>query len=84
MWENIREKSLQGRRTGIGITAEGDMIAALGSRYGTNEATDFSVEVHKLLAIEAYRSSVNLAGERGPFPNLQQRKGKGQSFYHAE
>ncbi len=80
MWENIREKSLQGRRTGIGITAEGDMIAALGSRYGTHEATDFSVEVHKLLAIEAYRSSVNLAEDRGPFPIFSSELEKDNPF----
>lgn len=65
--ENIREKALQGRRTGIGITAEGDMLAALGKRYASNEAIAFSTEVHKLLAHEAYRSSVNLAKERGAF-----------------
>ncbi len=80
MWENIREKSLQGRRTGIGITAEGDMIAALGSRYGTREATDFSVEVHKLLAIETYRSSVNLAEERGSFPIYSTEREKDNPF----
>ncbi len=68
MWENIRKKTLEGRRTGIGITAEGDMLAALGSRYGSDSAIDFSTEVHKLLAIEVYRSSVNLARERGSFP----------------
>lgn len=67
LWENIKKKTLQGRRTGIGITAEGDMLAALGYRYGTEEATNYSVEVHKLLATEVYRSSVNLARERGPF-----------------
>lgn len=80
LWRNIREKTLQGRRTGIGITAEGDMIAALGSRYGTKEATDFSVEVHKLLAIEAYRSSVNLAEERGAFPVFDIEKEKDNPF----
>ena len=80
LWENIREKALQGRRTGIGITAEGDMIAALGSRYGTKEATDFSVEVHKLLAIEAYRSSVDLAEERGSFPIFDIEKEKDNPF----
>jgi ribonucleoside-diphosphate reductase alpha chain len=80
LWENIREKSLQGRRTGIGITAEGDMIAALGSRYGTLEATDFSVEVHKLLAIETYRSSVDLAEERGAFPVFNIEKEKNNPF----
>lgn len=68
MWLNIKKKAIQGRRTGFGITAEGDMLAALGTRYGTDDATDFSVEVHKILAIEAYRSSVTLAKERGPFP----------------
>jgi len=68
LWENIREKTEQGRRTGIGITAEGDMLAALGFKYGTEDATNFSVDVHKLLAIEAYSSSVNLAKDRGAFP----------------
>lgn len=68
LWEKIREKSLQGRRTGIGITAEGDMLAALGLRYGTQDAIQFSTRIHKLLALEVYRSSVNLAEERGPFP----------------
>ena len=58
LWENIRVKAEEGRRTGIGITAEGDMLAALGLRYGSDDAIDFSVEVHKTLAIEAYRSSV--------------------------
>jgi len=67
LWLNIKEKCVQGRRTGIGITAEGDMLAALGLRYGSEEATEFSVEVHKTLAIEAYKSSVYLAKERGPF-----------------
>lgn len=68
LWKKIREKCIQGRRTGIGITAEGDMLAALGYRYGTQEATDFSVEIHKTLAIEAYRSSSLMAAERGAFP----------------
>ena len=68
LWMNIRKKTLQGRRTGLGITGEGDMLAALGSRYGTDKATDFSVEIHKFLAVEAYRSSVIMAKERGPFP----------------
>jgi len=67
LWENIRKKALQGRRTGIGITAEGDMLAALGTRYGSEQAISFSTEVHKLLALEVYRSSVDLAEERGPF-----------------
>mgnify|MGYP002640343180 FL=1 len=68
LWLNIQEKAKQGRRTGFGITAEGDMLAALGTRYGSDEAIDFSVEVHKILSIEAYRSSVIMARERGPFP----------------
>lgn len=68
LWENIRVKAEEGRRTGIGITAEGDMLAALGLRYGSDDAIDFSIEVHKTLALEAYRSSVNLARERGAFP----------------
>ena len=67
LWEKIREKSIQGRRTGIGITAEGDMLAALGLRYGSEDAIIFSTEVHKLLALEVYRSSVDLAEERGSF-----------------
>jgi len=68
MWANIRHKTGEGRRTGIGITAEGDMLAALGLRYGTDEATDFSVKVHRNLAVEAYRASTALAAERGAFP----------------
>lgn len=67
LWFNIRTKAQEGRRTGIGITAEGDMLAALGLRYGTDEATDFSLEVHKTVALEAYRSSVSLARDRGAF-----------------
>ena len=67
LWKNIRRKALQGRRTGIGITAEGDMLAALGKRYASDEAIEFSTSVQKLLALEAYRSSVNLAKERGAF-----------------
>jgi|WetSurSiteA1Bulk_404760.scaffolds.fasta_scaffold00852_8 ribonucleoside-diphosphate reductase alpha chain len=67
LWENIRVKAEEGRRTGIGITAEGDMLAGLGLRYGSDDAIDFSVEVQKTLAIEAYRSSVEVARERGPF-----------------
>ena len=67
LWEKIMAKSSKGRRTGVGITAEGDMIAAMGLRYGTQEATDFSVEVHKTLALSAYRSSVEMARERGAF-----------------
>lgn len=67
LWEKIRKRTLQGRRTGVGTTAEGDMIAALGLRYGTPEATEFSVNVHRALALSAYRSSVELAKERGAF-----------------
>jgi len=67
LWQKIRDKCIEGRRTGIGITAEGDMLAALGYRYGSQEANDFSVKIHQVLALEAYRSSVKLAGERGPF-----------------
>lgn len=67
LWEKIRKKTLQGRRTGVGITAEGDMIAAMGLRYGTEEATAFAEEVHRTLALAAYRSSVYLAKERGAF-----------------
>ena len=67
LWEKIQRKSSMGRRTGVGITAEGDMLAAMGLRYGTQEATDFSVSVHKTLALNAYRSSVTMAKERGAF-----------------
>ena len=67
LWDKIKLKTSQGRRTGVGTTGEGDMLAALGFRYGTNEATDFSEEVHKKLALAAYRSSVTMAKERGAF-----------------
>ena len=67
LWNKIRNKTLAGRRTGVGTTGEGDMIAAMGLRYGTEEATTFSVGVHKALALAAYRSSVNMAQERGAF-----------------
>ncbi|MBR4926117.1 MAG: adenosylcobalamin-dependent ribonucleoside-diphosphate reductase [Prevotella sp.] len=67
LWEKIQDKSSKGRRTGVGITAEGDMIAAMGLRYGTQEATDFAVNVHKTLALSAYGSSVVMAKERGAF-----------------
>ncbi|MBR6745904.1 MAG: adenosylcobalamin-dependent ribonucleoside-diphosphate reductase [Muribaculaceae bacterium] len=67
LWEKIRAKTLLGRRTGVGTTGEGDMLAALGLRYGTTEATDFSESVHKALALAAYRSSVEMAKERGAF-----------------
>lgn len=68
LWEKIREKTIQGRRTGIGITAEGDMLAALNLRYGTPSATSFSIDIHKKLAIEVYSASADLAAERGAFP----------------
>jgi ribonucleoside-diphosphate reductase alpha chain len=67
LWEKIQTKAREGRRTGVGITAEGDMLAALGLCYGTDNATDFSEEIHRTLAVEAYRSSVNMAKERGAF-----------------
>ncbi len=67
LWENIKKKAQEGRRTGIGITAEGDMLAALGLEYGSEDSTDFSEQIHKTVALESYRSSVYLAKERGPF-----------------
>lgn len=67
LWEKIYDKSKKGRRTGVGITAEGDMLAALGLTYGTAEATQFSCEIHRTVAVEAYRSSVQMAKERGAF-----------------
>ncbi len=82
LWEKIRKKSLQGRRTGIGITAEGDMLAALGLRYGSDDAIKFSTEIHKLLAIEVYSSSVNLAEERGMFPIYDTEKEINNPFIH--
>ena len=77
LWQNIRRKGLEGRRTGLGITAEGDMLAALGLRYGSPEAIAFSVGVHKLLAVEAYRASVIMAKERGAFPIFNYLKEEG-------
>ncbi len=93
LWENIRTKAEEGRRTGIGITAEGDMLAALGLRYGSEGAIDFSVEVHKTLALEAYRSSVYLAKDRGAFgiydshlekdnPFIQRLRNEDEEFYN--
>jgi ribonucleoside-diphosphate reductase alpha chain len=67
LWQNIRRKATEGRRTGIGITAEGDMLAAMGLRYGSPEGIEFSVKVHKALTLNVYSSSVTLAKERGPF-----------------
>jgi ribonucleoside-diphosphate reductase alpha chain len=80
LWENIRKKSEEGRRTGIGITAEGDMLAGLGLRYGTDEATSFSVEVHKTLALEAYKASTYLAKERGAFAIYDAEREKNNPF----
>ncbi len=80
LWLNIRKKAKEGRRTGIGITAEGDMLAAMGLRYGTEEATEFSVDVHKTLALEAYRSSVYLAKERGAFAIYDSEREKNNPF----
>lgn len=80
LWSKIRQKAIQGRRTGIGITAEGDMLAALGLQYGSDIATDFAVEVQKTLAVEAYRSSVYLAKERGPFPVYDAQREKNNPF----
>ena len=80
LWFNIRTKSEEGRRTGIGITAEGDMLAALGLRYGSEDAIDFSVEVHKTLALEAYKSSTYLARERGAFKIFDAEREKNNPF----
>ena len=80
LWNKIKKKALEGRRTGIGITAEGDMIAALGFRYGSPEAIKFSNKVHKTLAIEVYRSSINLAKERGKFPIFDFNREKNNPF----
>ena len=80
LWEKIKDKSSKGRRTGVGITAEGDMIAAMGLRYGTQEATDFSVNVHRTLALAAYRSSVTMAQERGAFDIFDAEREKNNPF----
>ena len=80
LWEKIRAKALQGRRTGVGITAEGDMLAALGLKYGSDNAIDFSEQVHQTLAISAYKESVKLAKERGPFEIFDFDKEKENSF----
>lgn len=80
LWEKIKKKTLQGRRTGVGITAEGDMLAALGLRYGTEEATKFSIEVHKTLALACYRSSVEMAKERGAFEVFDAKKEEKNPF----
>ena len=80
LWEKIKRKSGMGRRTGVGITAEGDMLAALGLRYGTQEATDFAVEVQKTLALNAYRSSVTMAKERGAFEIYDAKREQNNPF----
>ena len=80
LWEKIYKKSGQGRRTGVGITAEGDMLAAMGLRYGTEDATEFSEQVHKTIALEAYRSSVNMAKERGAFAIYDSEREKNNPF----
>lgn len=80
LWEKIYKKSGQGRRTGVGITAEGDMLAAMGLRYGTEEVTEFSEQVHKTIALEAYRSSVNMAKERGAFAIYDSEREKNNPF----
>ena len=80
LWTNIKEKAEQGRRTGIGITAEGDMLAALGLRYGSEEANQFSIEVHKTIALEAYRASVHTAKDRGAFQIFDAEREKNNPF----
>ncbi|NLX73458.1 MAG: adenosylcobalamin-dependent ribonucleoside-diphosphate reductase [Bacteroidales bacterium] len=80
LWMNIRRKATEGRRTGVGITGEGDMLAALNLRYGSDNATDFSVEVHKSLALAAYSASVDLAAERGAFPIYSTERERNNPF----
>jgi ribonucleoside-diphosphate reductase alpha chain len=80
LWLNIKSKAEEGRRTGIGITAEGDMLAAMGLRYGSDEGAAFAVEVHKILAIEAYRASVYAARDRGAFPIFDAEREKKNPF----
>lgn len=80
LWKNIERKAKEGRRTGVGITAEGDMLAALGLRYGSDEAIAFSAQVHKTIALEAYRSSVELAKDRGAFPMFDAEREKDNPF----
>ena len=76
LWHKIKDMALKGRRTGLGITAEGDMLAALGLRYGSNKALDFATKVHQTLAVEAYRESVNMARVRGAFTVFNAEKEK--------
>ena len=80
LWNKIRTKTLKGRRTGVGTTAEGDMLAALGLRYGTPEATDFSEKVHRTLAVAAYGSSVDMAEERGAFEIFDAEREKNNPY----
>jgi len=80
LWQHIKEKAINGRRTGIGITAEGDMLAALGLRYGSEDANTFSIEVHKTIAVEAYRASVYTAKERGSFEIFDAEREKENPF----
>ena len=80
LWEKIRQKAKEGRRTGVGITAEGDMLAAMGLRYGSDEAIDFAEEIQKTLAVEAYRASVYLAKDRGSFTIFDARREENNPF----
>ncbi|MCC8176214.1 MAG: adenosylcobalamin-dependent ribonucleoside-diphosphate reductase [Bacteroidales bacterium] len=80
LWQKIQEKTLKGRRTGVGTTAEGDMLAALGYKYGTPEASEFSEQVHRALALAAYRSSVELAKERGAFEIFDAEREKNNPY----
>ena len=80
LWEKIKHKTAQGRRTGVGITAEGDMLAAIGLRYGTEEATEMAVKVQQTLALSAYASSVNMAKERGAFPVYDAKREENNPF----
>ena len=80
LWEKIKQKAKEGRRTGVGITAEGDMLAALGLRYGSEEAIDFAVDIQKTLAVEAYRASVHLAKDRGSFKIYDTRREENNPF----
>ncbi len=80
LWEKIKQKAKEGRRTGVGITAEGDMLAALNLRYGSDEATDFAVDIQKTLAVEAYRASVYLAKDRGSFKIYDTKREENNPF----
>ena len=80
LWEKIMDRTLKGRRTGVGVTAEGDMLAALGLRYGTEEATEFSEKMHSVIAVEAYRSSVQMAKERGAFEVYDAKREENNPF----